>query len=841
MSISDGCFQLIGDEADYYAYLLPPTTPIVSGACMRDLHLQGTMTDYLDIILISIGIIPDMHFNGVIYVDAVIAFLDVAGGGISSSPSSSINVNSSLQSTTTTGSSHIVVLSVNDAPRVSIRTSSSAQSYDDDDDDDDADDDDTADVIYCREDGQRDCKFYVYVDDIDSNDLICMNKNKRFTMTLHSSIHESYIGLNNLGAIIVTSNATNSLNISLSAQVYNKNSLVFNLYYPVNYFGEGVITVELIDSGRCGWNTSLSPPLSSGTITAAVMVMSVNDPPMIAAESNHVTCNEDQLCAIPTVTIADADLSAMEQVLHVVISTSHGQLIIDSAGNPSSYAMEEASTSSSTLSTASEFSYEVSHNDSMIIIDSTNATLINQFITSLFFSPDIHFNGVWLQSGLREKLILDPDTDLASIVITAFDGIDSSSITIKISVSWVNDGPSIVGPSLISITDGDEQSLFTAFVLMDPDVGDVSNCSIISSSPSSLDMRLSLVASSGGLFRLPLRGSIMSGVRYDASHVMKASIMTVSGSLLSLQRVLQYIQYDGSLLTNITSSVTITLSDQGNVGSGSSALEAVVTIELSMMASLRTPRGFYLTSNGVSSLDSSSSSPLIEVNKHALVALPPVQIHALPYNAYTSSIINNTSSILQAIVLSDAAVGLVASTSATALYSTPLSRHFNLQVSSSSPSSASSSLYDDDDDDATIIATPTSYRIELDVPWRYEQQAIQIYLLANNDASPSIYLSSWPEGLVFDCELSFSAYGLTDRIFFTIEKSIEQIAANVESALLSLRTIGIYIHTFTHSYVHSLIFVQSYMHTYIHLHSFIHSFTHTYIHAYIHVCFILCI
>jgi len=142
MSISDGCFQLIGDEADYYAYLLPPTTPIVSGACMRDLHLQGTMTDYLDIILISIGIIPDMHFNGVIYVDAVIAFLDVAGGGISSSPSSSINVNSSLQSTTTTGSSHIVVLSVNDAPRVSIRTSSSAQSYDDDDDDDDADDDD---------------------------------------------------------------------------------------------------------------------------------------------------------------------------------------------------------------------------------------------------------------------------------------------------------------------------------------------------------------------------------------------------------------------------------------------------------------------------------------------------------------------------------------------------------------------------------------------------------------------------------------------------------------------------------------------------------------------------
>jgi hypothetical protein len=231
-----------------------------------------------------------------------------------------------------------------------------------------------------------------------------------------------------------------------------------------------------------------------------------------------------------------------------------------------------------------------------------------------------------------------------------------------------------------------------------------------------------------------------------------------------------------------------------------------------MIASIRTLRGFYLTSNGVSSLDSSSSSPLIEVNKHALVALPPVQIHALPY---ASSIINNTSSILQAIVLSDAAVGLVASTSATALYSTPLSRHFNLQVSSSSPSSASSSLYDDDDD-ATIIATPTSYRIELDVPWRYEQQAIQIYLLANGAASPSIYLSSWPEGLAFDCELSFSAYGLTDRVFFTIEKSIEQIAANVESALLSLRTIGIYIHTFTciHSFIHAFIHTCI-LHTYM--------------------------
>jgi hypothetical protein len=301
---------------------------------------------------------------------------------------------------------------------------------------------------------------------------------------------------------------------------------------------------------------------------------------------------------------------------------------------------------------------------------------------------------------------------------------------VAISVRDVNDAPVFTTASpTLSVTDGLAQQVLTGVTLHDAD--------------SDEDSTIVLTArcTDGGKLSLPLEGAIRSGVKYNASYVTPSAEIVIVGTLSAVRKSLQCIQLDGSATAAEVSHLTLTATD---------SFGASGSLTLPLTLATASSSGFALVAPGAGG--GGTRAPRAGAGRRGSGARGPPAVSKLDEH-----------SLLQAGVRSDGNLGEVSSMSADASWSTPLARRFEVNIT------------------GHAAAKPSVHRLDLEVPWRYEKQAIELHTAGGGQLANDA-----------DCEVSLTAYGFSESVSFVFRANapLSAVADDFAAAVAVMRNVG---------------------------------------------------
>ena len=189
----------------------------------------------------------------------------------------------------------------------------------------------------------------------------------------------------------------------------------------------------------------------------------------------------------------------------------------------------------------------------------------------------------------------------------------------------------------------------------------------------------------------------------------------------------------------------------GNSGEGG-ALEVSISIPLTVDRSL--VQGFRLR-------DTAAIGIVLDVDKMSIGVVG--QSLQLQQTAISSALnVGGEDPVLEAIAQTGSNLGEVASTMASAKLSSSLARAYQFTTS------------------GATVRVPALYRVEVDMPWRYEQQAIELH---TRDGTAPV------DGA--QASITFHCYDLNETTNVVLGgMGLVQLAANLEAALASLHNLG---------------------------------------------------
>jgi hypothetical protein len=324
--------------------------------------------------------------------------------------------------------------------------------------------------------------------------------------------------------LISTSTDGGNSDISITGKI----SLDFRVCYPAGVKGGDVLNVGAVVKYLGCPNIDGNIVSVSNNATIVFMPVYTSVSPTISFNATHKLCEEDQPCDLPTFSITSPPIyretdSGSNYVVVANLSLLHGMLLFSSP--------------SSNMVSSLGLSIERYSNGRIIVVKGNNASIVQLYINTLYYQPDLNFNGVWHESDLKEKIILNPSTELEILTVRAFqyllDGntspeeYDISTQLLKISVSWNNDAPTISFPSsstmTLSNTSGD---LFTGYsvyalnitedplIFSDIFVGDVDLNDVVKKTYNETYFVEAIVQCDlidGGLISMPLISLVKSG------------------------------------------------------------------------------------------------------------------------------------------------------------------------------------------------------------------------------------------------------------------------------------------------------------------------------------------
>ena len=486
-------------------------------------------------------------------------------------------------------------------------------------------------------------------------------------------------------------------------------------------------------------------------------------------------CNEDSAsCPLPLLMLASLNTTSTTLCLNITVR--HGRLHL-----PGSFG-----------STNNRLA--VMHaNATFVALLASDASSMGDFVNGMYYSPSANFNGVWPGSGMQEKMILDPSSELELVVASAssscwvvVDDTVAASMTMSVStnptldvkpalyfilhsplsfhplyvyvlfqVSWENDAPTISGvdTSVIDVSDS-----YTA-ILEDITIYDADLIDIVSGTVNGtlrVVAAVSCDALSGGLLMLPMTTLLQSGVEFDQSAVSEQNrTIQLTGDIHAVESALRQVLFYGGSMTTTTATVVLTVSDQGNYGKGGSRS---ASIQLTLALTAINSRGYSLSWSG------SDTGSIVTANKSLVAPIDSIILRKSPFFAtdYAQAIVS-TSGL--------ANIGQIASSSVYAgAARKDLSKTFQLDISGHSQAAAE-------------IQTLT-----VDVPWRYARQALQLFTYLGNSSRQGSPVSADQN---VDLTVSLTYFNRSDSASFSASAPLTDLATRLQEALATMPSAGV--------------------------------------------------
>lgn len=302
--------------------------------------------------------------------------------------------------------------------------------------------------------------------------------------------------------------------VELTGALSSVNTALASLSYAStqDWNGSDTFTITVDDQGNTG-----NGGAKSATQSRSIVVGAINDSPTIALPTTVLSVDEDNTLNVTGLSLNDVDAS--NSLLKVSLEVTNGKLNL-------------------TTTTGLTFDTSLANNTSKVQFTG-NLTDLNAALGSFQYTPGANFNG-------NESLNVDVD-DQGNF---GSGGARTTSSTKLLTVSAVNDAPTITLPSATLSTD--EDTTLT-----------VSNLSLSDVDASSSTMKVSLGVSSGKL----TLGST-SGLTFLTGKENGKATVEFTATLANINSALASLSYSPNSDWNGSDSFAITVDDQGNTGSG---------------------------------------------------------------------------------------------------------------------------------------------------------------------------------------------------------------------------------------------------------------------------------
>jgi hypothetical protein len=335
-------------------------------------------------------------------------------------------------------------------------------------------------------------------------------------------IHDSSI---DRGTIISTDNSTNSPEFLISTSTTGNITLNFRVCYPAGIGGGDTFDVGTVVKYLGCPNINGDTVSVSSNATTVFKVEQDSVSPTILFNTTHKLCEEDQPCELPTFSIT-------VPLMHREVNDGSKFVVV--ANLSLLYGRFLLSSISSDVLSSLGLSVEIYLDGRTLVVKGESASNVELYVNTLYYQPDLNFNGVWQESGLKEKIILDPLTELEILTATArFESLVGavssgedrfSTAQLKISVSWNNDAVTISFPPsstfILSNTSGnlypiyalnitEEALIFLDIIVRDVDLDDVVKKTYNESLSVEATVQCNLI--DGGLISMPLISLVKSG------------------------------------------------------------------------------------------------------------------------------------------------------------------------------------------------------------------------------------------------------------------------------------------------------------------------------------------
>jgi VCBS repeat-containing protein len=336
------------------------------------------------------------------------------------------------------------------------------------------------------------------------------------------------LGLANPGGLLTQASGNGTGTVTLGGTLGNVNTYLNTpsnvTYHPTNVSGTFSLTVTANDGNGSG-NVAI------GTVT--LNVTGVNDEPAITAPGS-ISVTEDVASALTGISFSDIDAGSSS--VTATLSVGSGSLAATSGGGVTAGG---SGTGSLTLTGS---------------VANLNTFIAGSNVT--FTTASNATSNVTLTVGIND----DGNTGSG--------GAQTASTTVTLSVTAVNDAPSITAPGSISVTE-DVATALTGISFSDPD-------SASSSVTATLSVPSGTLAATSG-------GGVTAGGSGTGS-------LTLTGSVANINTFIAGSNVTFTTASNATSNVTLTvdINDGGNTGSGG-AQTASATVTLSVTAVNDTP------------------------------------------------------------------------------------------------------------------------------------------------------------------------------------------------------------------------------------------------------------
>jgi hypothetical protein len=318
------------------------------------------------------------------------------------------------------------------------------------------------------------------------------------------------------GTLALPEGATPAATLTIEGSLADVQASLDTLIYRgnENFNGSDELHITIYDKG----NSGSGGELNSAEKTIAITVNAVNDAPSITVPSGQ-TVDEDSDLTITGFVIADIDVDEGDGTVRAELYVTNGTLALPEGAAPAATLTIEGSLAD-----------------------------VQASLNSVIYHADENFNG----SDELHITVYDNGNGGAGGELS------SAEQTITITVSPVNDAPSITVPSGQTV-DEDSDITITGFVIADIDVDEGDGT-----------VR-AVVAVDNGTLALP-------------EGATPAATLTIEGSLAEVQASLDTLIYRGNENFNGSDELHITIYDKGNSGSGGELNSAEETIAITVNA-----------------------------------------------------------------------------------------------------------------------------------------------------------------------------------------------------------------------------------------------------------------
>ncbi|MBW4522495.1 MAG: VCBS domain-containing protein [Scytolyngbya sp. HA4215-MV1] len=312
------------------------------------------------------------------------------------------------------------------------------------------------------------------------------------------------------GLSFITGDGTADSNLVFRGTLADINTALNNLIYrgKANYNGADTLTIGVNDRGNTGGAAQIDQKVINLTIN------SVNDAPVLTTPAS-VTVAEDTPISLAGITLADIDAGSGQ--LLVTLTAANGQLTLSSLTGLTFTTGDGTSDSSMTFT--------------------GSLSDIQAALAGLTYQGNLDFNGADIIN-----LSVDDQGNTGGAPL-------STSKTINVNVTAVNDAPAIVVPTGGVTVDEDAIAILSGISITDIDA-------------LSGTLRVSLSVAQG-LINL----SSVTGLTFTAGSNGSKS-MTFTGTLANINTALNDLTYRGDANFNGTDTLNLSVSDLGSTGAG---------------------------------------------------------------------------------------------------------------------------------------------------------------------------------------------------------------------------------------------------------------------------------